>query len=82
MNCIRANSSARRGARAGLTTLMLVALAGAGAACSHRQMYEGLQASKRQQCLKLAEPDRARCLDEANKGYDRYERERDVVKPD
>ena len=50
-------------------------------ACSQRQMYEGLHAGKRQQCQKLAEPDRSRCLESASTGYDEYQRDRDKLGP-
>lgn len=61
---------------------IVVAVAAIASACSNRQVYEGLQAGKRQQCLKLAEPDRSRCLQSAGTGYDEYQREREKIKPD
>lgn len=60
---------------------VIIAVAAFTAACSNRQMYEGLQASKRQQCQKLPEPDRARCLESAGTGYDDYQREREKIRP-
>ncbi|MDH5539700.1 MAG: hypothetical protein OEY03_09865 [Rhizobacter sp.] len=61
---------------------IVIVCAAVATACSNRQMYQGLQAGKRQQCLKLPEPDRARCLESAGTGYDDYQREREKIKPD
>ena len=49
---------------------LLVALALPG--CSNRQIYEGLQAGQRNECQRLAEPERSKCD---------YEKERDKAKP-
>lgn len=58
---------------------LLVALALPG--CSNRQIYEGLQAGQRNECQRLAEPERNKCLERANLRYDDYEKERDKAKP-
>ncbi len=58
---------------------LLVALALPG--CSNRQIYEGLQAGQRNECQRLAEPERSKCLERANLRYDDYEKERDKAKP-
>jgi hypothetical protein len=60
----------------------VIAVAAVVSACSNRQVYEGLQAGKRQQCLKLAEPDRSRCLQSAGTSYEAYQRERERITPD
>ena len=49
--------------------------------CSNRQMYESLQAGQRNECQRLAEPERTKCLDSARLGYDDYAKERDKTRP-
>jgi hypothetical protein len=57
---------------------LLCALAAAALqACSTQQMYESLQAGKRNACQKYNEPDRSRCLSSTDMEYDRYRRERE-----
>ncbi|MEO8039866.1 MAG: hypothetical protein ABI794_13945 [Betaproteobacteria bacterium] len=45
--------------------------------CSNQQVYDGLQASKRNECQNHPEPERGRCLDSTNTRYEDYERERE-----
>ena len=53
--------------------LMLFVLA----ACSNRGIYGGLQASKRNECSKqLPQSEYNECMEDANRSYDEYERER------
>ena len=47
------------------------------AACSSQQMYEALQLRNRNECEKLAEPDRMKCLEATNKRYEDYQRDRE-----
>jgi hypothetical protein len=49
--------------------------------CSHQQMYESLQAGQRNECQRLAEPERTKCLDAARLRYDDYAKERDKTRP-
>ncbi len=58
---------------------LLVALALPG--CGNRQIYEGLQAGQRNECQRLAEPERSKCLERANLSYDDYTKERNKAKP-
>jgi len=46
------------------------------AGCSSRGAYEGIRAGDRSKCLKLPLPQYDECLNDANKPYDKYERER------
>lgn len=52
--------------------LMFFLLAG----CSNRGVYEGVQASKRIECSKYPLSEYDECMENANKSYDEYERER------
>ena len=54
---------------------LLAALAG----CSDRQMYEAMQAGRRNECQKYDDETRARCLEGANMSYEQYRRERAKV---
>lgn len=58
------------------TSLLLLATL---TACSNRQMYEAMQASRRNECQKYDDPTRARCLEGANMSYKQYRLERDKV---
>ena len=58
---------------------LLIALVLPG--CSNRQIYERLHAGQRNECQRLAEPERRKCLERANLRYDDYEKERDKAKP-
>ena len=46
------------------------------AGCSSRVAYEGIQASNRSECSKLPPSQYDKCMNNANKSYDEYERER------
>jgi hypothetical protein len=48
-------------------------------ACSNRQMYETMQASRRNECQKYDDETRARCLEGANMSYKQYRQERDKI---
>lgn len=52
--------------------LVLLVLAG----CSNRGVYGGIQASNRNECSKLPPSQYDECMENANKSYDEYERER------
>lgn len=49
--------------------------------CSTQQMYDGLQAGKRNECQRYPEPDRSRCLATTAKDYESFKRERDEMTP-
>ena len=49
------------------------------AGCSSRGAYEGIQASNRIECSELPPPQYDECMNNANKSYDEYERERKEV---
>ena len=51
------------------------------AGCSNQQVYESLQAGQRNECQRLAEPERSKCLDSAKLRYDEYAKERDKTRP-
>ncbi len=46
------------------------------AGCSSRGAYEGIQTSNRFECSKLPSPQYDECMNNANKSFDEYERER------
>ena len=46
------------------------------AGCSNRGIYEGVQAGKRNDCLKVPPSQYDDCMESANKSYSEYERER------
>ncbi|WP_269620515.1 hypothetical protein [Zhongshania sp. BJYM1] len=52
--------------------IALIMLAG----CSNRSLYEGVQASNRNDCAKLQSPQYDECMENANRSYNDYERER------
>ena len=65
-----------------LTLLALVlGVPGVVAGCSNRQVYESLQAGQRNECQRLAEPERSKCLQSANLKYDDYATERERARP-
>ena len=47
------------------------------AGCSNRQVYDAALSSQRIQCSKVPEWDYNKCMEEASKSYDQYERERE-----
>jgi hypothetical protein len=49
------------------------------AGCSSRGAYEGSQASNRFECLKLPSSQYDECMNNTNKSYNEYERERKEV---
>lgn len=53
-------------------SLVLLLLAG----CSNRGIYEGIQASNRNECSKLPLSQYDDCMKEANKSFNEYEQER------
>jgi uncharacterized lipoprotein NlpE involved in copper resistance len=56
-------------------TLFLVLLILAG--CSNRAVYGGIQTSNRIECLELPPSQYDECMEDANRSYDEYERERE-----
>lgn len=46
------------------------------AACSNREVYDSIQAGKRNECSKLPPSQYEECIADANKSYYEYERER------
>lgn len=54
--------------------LILIVLIIAG--CTYRGAYEGIQTSNRFECSKLPLSQYDECMENANKSYDEYERER------
>lgn len=59
-----------------LTVLAVLVSAPGLAGCSGKQAYEGLQAGQRSQCIKLPEPDRARCQESTSLRHEDYEAQR------
>ena len=57
-------------------TLTLFCLATLASGCSSEQIYAGLQAGQRNQCLQYADDQRDRCLAAADASYQDYERQR------
>ncbi|WP_434358815.1 hypothetical protein NF212_03345 [Parasalinivibrio latis] len=47
-------------------------------ACTYRGVYEGLQYSERNECMKLPLNQQQECLDRVNTPYRDYEREREA----
>ena len=47
--------------------------------CTTQQFYDGLQAGRRNECQRLAEPDRSRCLQSNDLDYEKYRRQRDEM---
>lgn len=45
--------------------------------CSNRAIYENIQLHNRQQCAQLPPSQYDDCMEEINKSYDEYERERE-----
>lgn len=47
--------------------------------CSNREVYDSLQGAKQNECNKVVDNnERQRCFEDANKSYDRYQREREA----
>ena len=63
-----------RGETMEVRLLILVFLTMVG--CSSRGVYEGIQAGNRFECSKLAPHQYDECMENANKSYEEYERER------
>ncbi|MGI9296131.1 MAG: hypothetical protein ACR2PS_19275 [Pseudomonadales bacterium] len=58
-------------------SIVLITLLGVSmAACSNRAVYENIQAHNRLECQKLPLSQQEECLQQADKSYDEYERER------
>ncbi len=55
-------------------TLFLALLVLVG--CSNRGIYGGIQASNRNECSKLPPSQYDECMENTNRSYDEYERER------
>jgi hypothetical protein len=62
-----------------ITLVTSLALLAPLTACTDRQMYETMQASRRNDCQKYDDETRARCLEGANMSYKQYRLERDKV---
>ena len=58
-------------------TLCYILVITAVSGCSNQQVYEGLQMRNRNDCEKLEQSDRAKCLEAANKRYEDYKRDRE-----
>lgn len=54
--------------------MLLVILSMAG--CSNRAIYENIQLNNRNECAKLPPPEYEKCMEDVNKSYDEYEKER------
>ena len=54
-------------------SVFILSLACSG--CSHRQTYEGMQASQRLECLKVPASQYDECMEKANKPYHIYKKE-------
>lgn len=57
--------------------LLLVLLILTG--CSNRSIYENIQANNRMECSKLPPSQYDECVENANKSFDEYEREREEI---
>ena len=57
-----------------IVSFFLVALVLAG--CTNRGVYEGIQESNRNKCFKIPLSQYDKCIENANKSFDEYERER------
>lgn len=51
----------------------------AGTGCSNKQIYEGVQASNRHECMQRPQSQQADCFAQAGKSYDEYQREREEL---
>jgi hypothetical protein len=47
--------------------------------CTKQAVYEGVQQNQRNECFKLPETERERCLNETSREYEDYKRQRDAV---
>ena len=62
--------------------LIMALIAAWLAGCSARGSYESIQSSKRYDCAKLPASQYDACMEQANRSYDEYQRERQqVIKP-
>jgi hypothetical protein len=60
--------------------LFIAALAATLHGCSNREVYNSLQGAKQNECNKIVDDNqRQRCFEDANRNYDRYQRERDAT---
>lgn len=60
----------------GLILVSMLVLAG----CSGRQIYQSAAGLRQNECQKILESaERARCMEQANKDYDTYNKERNVA---
>lgn len=59
-------------ARAGIILLSL----GVAAACSNRAVYDSVQAHQRLECQKAPVSQQEECMQQVEKSYEQYERER------
>ena len=57
-----------------VTLILLIILTISG--CSSRGAYEGIQAGNSSECFNLPPSQYDECMNNANKSYDEYERER------
>lgn len=58
-----------------MKTAFTVTIIGLGllSACSGRQWYTGMQASKRVECMRLPVSEQAACLEAMDRDYDEYQ---------
>ena len=47
--------------------------------CSYRQIYDGIQSSQQNDCLKIPGSEYEQCMEQANKPYDVYKNEREDI---
>jgi hypothetical protein len=60
--------------------LLIAALATALNGCSNREVYNSLQGAKQNECNKIVDDNQRRhCFEEANRNYDRYQREQNAT---
>lgn len=58
-----------------IVVVLLVSLVGF-AGCSARQVYEGVRASNRNECLQLPFPQQQECLENVDVSYEEYQKRR------
>ena len=59
--------------------LFAVLLVGLVSACTNRGTYEGIKASNINECYRLPPSQQDECLEQANKSYEEYQREREEL---
>lgn len=59
--------------------ILLAVFSMAGCGSSSRAVYDNIQTNKKRECSKLPPPEYEQCMQDANKTYDEYERERREV---